>query len=484
MTNTVLPQQDTASKVGHIPTSALADLSFRLQRAGQETRSGNGWLSTLAVIAMTVSTWLALVVAGGTMMFYRRSLVPPPPLPENPTPQDYAMQDNGDLYLQLAFIACVFVVPAMMGLVAQSAVLGAAGREGRLATLRLIGLSNGAVTRMTLVEILIQAGIGIAFGTVLSVSTAPFWALVSFDNDYLGTWDMLLPWWGYPAVWAIVLVLALAAALVGLKRVLVSPLGVSRREIPGAVKRWRLVVFIVLFVVTVVFINSLDVKSINVAATAYAAFAMLVIFSAVNIVAPFIVQLVARLSAPLGTASDFVATRRVATNAKESWRRVSAMTFLSLLLGYIAVIPKLEMAEDLIGATFANDIVVGIIITFIIGFTLLMVSTVLTQASAVYEQAALTKALDYIGAPVAFHRRAAFKQTFFPLFFTSFLAFLMGCFFGLILFGSAAEANPVSSRTVLVVSGYILAVILVGVATLAVDPLRRKLLNRQVRRND
>lgn len=483
MTNAVLSQQSTASKVGHIPTSALADLSFRLQRAGQETRSGNGWLSTLAVIAMTVSTWLALVVTGGTMMFYRRSLETVP-LPENPTPQDYAMQDNGSFYLQLAFIACVFVVPAMMGLVAQSAVLGAAGREGRLATLRLIGLSNGAVTRMTLVEILIQAGIGIAFGTVLAISTAPFWALVSFDNDYLDTWDMLLPWWGYPAVWAIVLVLALAAALVGLKRVLVSPLGVSRREIPGAVKRWRLVVFAVLFVATVLFISSLDVKSINVSATAYSALAMLVIFSAVNIVAPFIVQLVARLSAPFGTASDFVATRRVATNAKESWRRVSAMTFLSLLLGFIAVIPKLEMAEDLVGATFAHDIVVGIIITFVIGFILLMVSTVLTQASAVYEQAALTKSLDYIGAPIAFHRRAAFKQTFFPLFFTSLLAFLMGCFFGFVLFGSSAEANPVSDRTALVVGGYALAVVLAGLATFAVDPLRRKLLNRQVRRND
>nr|WP_240394054.1 FtsX-like permease family protein [Corynebacterium lactis] len=485
MTGSVMTETATSqARTKSIPTRALADLSLRLQRAGRETRSGNGWLSTAAVVALTVCTWLALVVVGGTMMFYRRSL-DEAPLPLNPTVEDLQHQGNGEFYLQLAFFACVFVIPAMISLVSQSAVLGAAGRENRLATLRLIGLSNGAVTRMTLVETALQALLGLAFGTVLAVATAPFWALISFDNDYLGPWDMLLPWWGYPMVWGIVMVLALISAVVGLKRVLVSPLGVSRREIPKAVRRSRVLIFIGLVVVSVLVINALDLKSLDTATISYAAFSLFIAFSAVNVVAPFVVQALGRISAVLAPgAANFVATRRVAVGAKETWRRVSAMTFLSLLLGFISLMPQLDQATVFGGETMANDILVGVVITFVIGFVILLISTVLTQASAVYEQAALTKALDFIGTPVSLHRKVAFKQTFYPMLVLSAMAFFMGNFFGLVLFGSMASGSPFSSRTLVIVIAYLIAVVSAGLVTYAVDPLRRRLLGNQVRRND
>ena len=93
-----------SAKPQRIPTGALADLSTRLQRAGRESHSGNGWLSALSVVAMTVSTWLALVVVGGTAMFYRRWQAEPK-LPPNPTPEDYMNQGQGEMYLQLALVA-------------------------------------------------------------------------------------------------------------------------------------------------------------------------------------------------------------------------------------------------------------------------------------------------------------------------------------------------------------------------------------------
>lgn len=484
MSAVTLDQQGSGQRVRTIPTRALASLSLSLQRAGRETRSGNGWLSTAAVLALTVSTWLALVVAGGTMMFYRRAQAEPP-LPENPSLEDIQNAGNGDLYFQLAILACVFVVPAMMSLVSQSAVLGAAGRENRLATLRLIGLSNGAVTRMTLVETALQAVLGLVIGTVFAVATAPFWAAISFDEDYLGATDMLLPWWGYPAVWAIVLLLALVSAAVGLRRVLVSPLGVTRREIPNAVRRWRLLIFAVLIVAAVVILNIVDIKDMDLATTINGAFGLLIAVTAVNVVAPFVVQALGRISAKLAPgAANFVATRRVATNAKETWRRVSAMTFLSLLLGFISLMPKLGVAEAIGDKTLANDVVVGVVITFAIGFIVVVVSTVLTQASAVYEQAALTKALDFVGAPISLHRKVAFKQTFYPLLVLSAMGFLMGCFFSWVMFSTAAEVNPISERTLIVLCSYVGSVLAVGLVTYAVDPLRRRLLNRQVRRND
>lgn len=478
MTTTI--QQATPKR---IPTGALAELSARLQRAGRETHSGNGWLSTLSVLAMTVSTWLALVVVGGTMMFYRR-MQAEPPLPPNPSPEDYMNQGNGQMYFQLALVACVFVIPAMMSLVAQSAVLGAAGREQRLATLRLIGLSNGAVTRMVVIETLTLAAFGIVLGTLLSVATAPFWAAVKFDNDYLDTWDMLLPWWGYPAVWVAVVLLALIAAVLGLRRVMISPLGVSRREIPKSVKWWRVVVATVVAVGVIIAFQRITIVNETVAGTIGIAAMMYLMVWAIGLVAPFFIQLLARMFSGIGTSSDFVATRRVATNAKKSWQRVSSMTFLSFLLGFTVLMPSDGQFESAVDDTFAHDISVGVVITFIIGFLLLLVSTVLTQASAVYEEASLTKALDYIGTPVAFHRSVAFKQTFFPMLITSIFGFIMGALIGVVMFSSVANDSPFGARSLGVVAGYLVAVAAAGVVTYAVDPLRRKLLGRQVRRND
>lgn len=466
-----------------IPTSALVDLSTKLQRAGRESGSGNGWLSTLSVIAMTVSTWLALVVFGGTMMFYRR-MQAEPPLPPNPTPEDYMNQGPGEIYVQLALVACVFVIPAMVSLVAQSAVLGAAGREQRLATLRLLGLSNEAVARMVIIETLVLAAIGIVLGTLLSIATAPFWAMVKFNNEYLGTWDMLLPWWGYPLVWAVVILLALIAAVLGLTRVMISPLGVARRENPESAKWWRAILAIAIGIGVYFAIANTNVVNDTIAGTVGIAAMMYLIVMAIGLVAPFFIQTIARMSGRFGTPSDFVATRRVAANAKETWRRVSAMTFLSFLLGFTLLMPTAEQIEMYSDNTLVSDITVGVFITFVIGFILLLVSTVLTQASAVYEEASLTKALDYIGTPIAFHRTVAFKQTFFPMLATSILGFIMGAFLGVVMFGSSVDGAIFSGRSVVVAVGFVAAVVAVGAVTFAVDPLRRKLLGRQVRRND
>ena len=160
------------------------------------------------------------------------------------------------------------------------------------------------------------------------------------------------------------------------------------------------------------------------------------------------------------------------------------MTFLSLLLGYAMMVPSEDKIEEVADATLAHDIATGVTITFVIGFILLLVSTVLTQASAVYEEASLTKALDFIGTPITFHRTVTFKQTFFPMFATSIIGFVMGALLGVVMFGSGAYEVSFSQRSLVVALAYLVGVVAVGVVTLAVDPLRHKLLGRQIRHND
>lgn len=469
-------------------TSVLARLSLDFQRANRETRSGNGWLTSLAVLAITVSTWMALIVVGGTMMF-RRRYENQPPLPDDATMEQILSYGNSETYYSMAFIACAFVVPAMISLIAQSAVLGASGRERRLATLRLIGMSNGAITRMTLTETAIQAVLGIILGTLLSIGTAPFWALVSFERKPLETWDMLLPWWAYPLVWAAVLLLALGASVLGLKRVMVTPLGVSRREMPKSLRWWRIPFFAVVFLIGMVTITQIDPNANggSVGAAISVAIVFFLVFGAASVVAPFLVQLLSRIAGFIPGSANFVATRRVSTNPRETWRRISAMTCLSFLLGVIVLMPKFHdiIIEGVAYHDYSQeDIPTGIMITYAIGFVVMLVSTILTQASAVFEQRNLTRALDFMGAPVALHRRVAFKQTFYPLFALSAFGFVVGALLGFTLFATASEPSISGSRSLTILIVYLGSVIAAGAATLLVDPLRRKLLLAQVRRND
>lgn len=134
--------------------------------------------------------------------------------------------------------------------------------------------------------------------------------------------------------------------------------------------------------------------------------------------------------------------------------------------------------------TLANDIVVGVAITFAIGFVVVVVSTMLTQASAVYEQAALTKALHFVGAPFSLHWKAAFKQTFYPMLALSLMSFAIGVLLSLIVFQTGYDSSALSTRALVILAVFFGAVVVVGLMTVAVNPLRRRLVNRQVRRND
>lgn len=388
----------------------------------------------------------------------------------------------GSFYVALAFISCVFVVPAMVSLVAQAAVLGAAGRERRLATLRLIGLSNGDVARMTLVETVRQTAVGLVLGTILSMATAPFWALVSFQGNRIGVSEMFLPWWGYVLAWAAITVLALGASLLGLSRVVVSPLGVSRRVMPKAMGWWRVVAFGVIVVVGVIAMSKFDMRN-GASAVIGAGLVMFVLLSAIGIIAPWIIQVAARLAGAFGGGANFVATRRVATESKATWRRVSTIALLSVLLGYVAVMPEIE--DDSFGsANLMDDVFTGVVLTFAIGLIIVVSSTLLTQASTVYEQAQLTRALDHMGAPAALHGRVGFKQTFWPLVVTTVPAFFFGVFLGVAMFTSAAEPLAIDPRSAALFAVYAGSVVLVAATTMAVEPLRRALLLRSVRRND
>lgn len=456
--------------------SGLMSLGWSLQRSGIRARTGTGTLTALAVGSFTIVTWLSLIVAGGTWMFYQRSM--------HPTPELEPMRNELGSYVLLAIIACVFLVPAIISVTAHTAVLGASGRERRLAVLRLVGLSSGDVTRMTLFETLMQVGVGLVAGTALSIATAPAWGLVTFHNVPIGTWEMLLPWWIYPIVWAVVVVLAVVASLIGLQRVRITPLGVARRQIPRAVKMWRLVAFVIAFVggVAYLVLNPINPGGNLAAGVIATSLTLLFLIGMVSLVMPLVIQLSARIAGALPGTANFVASRRVLTDARTTWRRVSSLAFLSILVGFLASNPH-ELDGD--GTeTILTDVSTGIVITLVVGFTLVGISTLLTQASAVFEEAELTRALSRLGVPAGFHGDTAAAQTFGPMLLVSAAGVLLGGFLGFVVMqGNPAilsEGTRLLDAGLTLVFGFLITLLAMAI----VAPIRRSVIGNATRRND
>lgn len=119
--------------------------------------------------------------------------------------------------------------------------LSAAAREQRFAAMRLVGATPGQVSVVAAVESTLAAAVGTAAGFLLYVALRPLVADVPFTGQRFFPDDL-----GLSALQAVAVALGvpLAAALsarLALRRVVISPLGVSRRVTPKPPRAWRLI---------------------------------------------------------------------------------------------------------------------------------------------------------------------------------------------------------------------------------------------------
>jgi hypothetical protein len=146
---------------------------------------------------------------------------------------------NGiDLVLSVAAAALLFPVLIFIGTAAR---LSAARREQRFAAMRLVGATPRQISVISTVESTVAAGLGVIAGFGLFFLTRPPLATIPFTGSrfYLG--DLSLSLADTLVVAVGVPVAAAVAARIALRRVQISPLGVSRRVTPAAPRAYRLI---------------------------------------------------------------------------------------------------------------------------------------------------------------------------------------------------------------------------------------------------
>ena len=467
----------------------LARLTARLTRARLASREGEALLYLASILAYTVATCAALTVAGGTWMLHSRGRHPERIQAWVDAAQK-AGHDGfvGQQYGLLSLLACAMLVPAMVGLASSAAILGARSRERRLAVLRLVGLSGADVTRMSLLDALVQSVTGAVIGTVVYLVTLPAWSSLTVMGTRITAGEMILP----PKMLAVVLlgvvVVGQASAWRGLRQVRISPLGVSRRANGPRAGVWRVVVFLVTL------FGAPQVARL--APQQYHSFivcAMIVAVIAVfDLAGSWFTQLLSRGLARLRGPVMRWTARRIQAAPTATWHRVSAMGLLSFIGGFVGSFMSYMPSGPATGTTAeagsAEAYVYGIlwdsekgaIITLAFGFVLTATSILITQASGTIERAEQSRSLRRMGAPASYGLRVMWMEAYAPLL----LAVLGGAGLGTLMASLLTGTSPVSSASSLVLGVIVVGLVLTGLALRACHPLYHRLLGIEERRND
>ena len=470
----------TQSQSHSLTPMTLARAAMSSSREGRDQRtSGERWVRVLSLAAFTVSTWMLLTLAGGTWMFVGRHRNPGEVLQ---AASEELHGPQGIPYIFLALFASLLLIPTLLNLLTQAARANLSGRETHLATLRLLGANAGQVRGMMIVDALRQAAIGLVLGTVLYAVTVPVWSLIAFQGEQIGRWEMLT-WWLIPVVWLVVLALAAASVWLALRRVSITPLGVSKRVPP---KGQNLVTFVLSFVITWALLKMLSRFGLSPSADTGVYLGVLVFgaaFMLANAVfAVGLIQLVARLSYRVPGSKNYVATRRVGRDAKTTWRRVAALFFLAFTAGFASRLSLVETEFESVAVDmYTADIPTGVAITVTFGIVLLCVSTLLGQALAVVEQKYLTRSLYFIGAPASFHTAVAVREIGIPMAIVSFIGLIQGGLMGTVM--SVEQPNTMTSL-IQFVALVAIALIVSVAAVYATGPLRQRVLAQTGRLND
>jgi hypothetical protein len=251
------------------------------------------------------------------------------------TPADTGIPASGtDLLLSVVALAILLPVLIFIGTATR---LSAARREERFAAMRLVGATRTQVSALAAVEstaaalLGVAAGFAIFFGLRIPVAGLPFAGQPFFPGQLtLSLFDVIVVAAGVP-------VAAAVAARLALRRVNISPLGVTRRVTPKPPGAWRVVPLLLGLAELGFWEAHGHPASIQGQIQAFVtSFALIII--GLFIAGPWLTMAAARLMARwTSRPGTLIAARRIGDDPRAAFRSVSGLV-LALLVTTVATI--------------------------------------------------------------------------------------------------------------------------------------------------
>jgi hypothetical protein len=375
----------------------------------------------------------------------------------------------------LAACAGVLLLVPVFTLGAAAARMGALGRDQRLATLRLIGVTHAQVVFLTAVETMAAALLGGIAGTAGYLLSLPVWPGVRFQATPLGIGEMLLPPAAIAATIAGLVVLAGVSSVSGLMQLRISPLGVARRQPRPVLKLWRLAVLPVVAGAWLAVTPMLNLRRDLAVGGVVVLVGLAMFMGVINLVGPWLLQLLGKILSRSGAPAMLLAGRRLLAEPKAAWRTVSGLAFIGFTAGALITLPNLDSPRiDPVARMLGQDLRTGAYLTLAIAFIVAASSTLLNQASAVLDRRQELLQLDHLGTPVGIHDRSRGVEVVAPAALSALGSAAIAVFF----FGALGIAGPGSDPVTVALFGAALVagLVVVWAAGEACRPLIRSVL--------
>ncbi|WP_407319116.1 FtsX-like permease family protein [Isoptericola halotolerans] len=400
-------------------------------------RDGDRLAAALPVVAFTVVTTLVALVAGGAQSFYGGE------------------DELAPTYASLATIALALLIVPLATVGASAARLAARRRDERLASLRLLGATRATVTALTVLEAAASALVGAVAGIVVYAATAPLVGLLSFRGTPLGG-QMWLPWYALPLIVLAVTLLAAASAVVGLRAVVVTPLGVRTRQRAGRVHWVRAALAAAVVLLGILATQSLSLfgrlgGAVAIVAVLGAVFAGVLL--ALDVVGPWLIGVRGRRQVRKArTVPRLLAARTVLESPQAAWRQVSGMAMTSFVGVFGAVGLAFSTSADTTGMDTAErwlfrDVSTGVLVTVAASFLMVACSVGINQAAATLDRAPVHVAMDRLGVPRSVMAEASRRAVMSSLWLVAGGSALCASLLLLPLVGMAVFTQPIAVAT-------------------------------------
>lgn len=315
--------------------------------------------------------------------------------------------------LLAAALVTVVVVP-LSTLGASAARLSARRRDDRLATLRLLGATSRWVRLVAVVEATSVAVAGVVVGILVHFVSTPSLTLIRVRGRTPDIDQVWLPWWVVALAALAVTAVAVISAVTGLRRVVLSPLGVRTRVDAPRLGWARVVIGGGVIGGAVALMQMLSADWGVIGATAAVALAVIATMAVLGVIGPFIIGRIAARSARRATTSaELIAARGILESPQAAWRQVSGLALISFLvipvgsfLGYVDLIGRSSTDLPAEIAQIFTDARTVLLAAVAVTFVLVACSIGVSQAASVIEPRTLHVSLDRLGMPVAEMHRA------------------------------------------------------------------------------
>ncbi|WP_232488666.1 FtsX-like permease family protein [Brevibacterium antiquum] len=382
--------------------------------------------SKLVAIAFFACSTLFLTVAGGAWAF-------------NDRPEVSGYAEVAGLYRLLAILATVFLIVPAISLGAASAKLSARRQDERLSTLSLLGAKPGTVRLLAVAEPFIPASAGILAGIAGYFLLAYPLSFLVFTGEPLGYSALMMPLWLLAAVVIGLLLVCLLSALLGLRKITVSPLGVRTRSLARKFPVARIITVIILVVGMVgALIFSLNR---NQPITTYVVASIITIGIAlllINVIGVLVMRIHGWLSHRIArTPTSMIAASMIADAPAQYWRRVaglSMITFIAVVGGAGTAMMRANQgdltaeAKAIMGPYqyMADDIFAGLILTLAIAFVFIVISATINQAADILDRASTYRELHSAGMTQKMMHRVTVSAVMSPILLVTLVSLVLG----------------------------------------------------------